>query len=183
MLWSGSWRPRLLSYTANAASVNGGEYFILNMREVITQVSRKEYKVMDISNAYEQAISRERIERIERERQYEEDQVEHERIKPAFPSYCKRIAKFRAARLLDKVYVARVANGLPPFTHSYDYPLRDNCWLAKKDFDCKGRYGTDSGDFVFVPKGVSVKGCDDTIVIYIDEWNRNSFVPAYSNTV
>ncbi|KKK98791.1 hypothetical protein LCGC14_2639210 [marine sediment metagenome] len=93
---------------------------------------------MDVSKAYQQAISRERMESIEKERQYEEDRKERERIKPKFSDYCKRITKFRAARLLNKVYSARATNGKPPFTHSYDYPLRGSCWLAKKDFDCKG---------------------------------------------
>lgn len=138
---------------------------------------------MDVSSAYEQAINRQRTERSERERQHEEDRKEYERIKPVFSDYCKRITKFRAARLFNKVYKARIANGKPPFTHSYDYPLRGDCWLARKDFDCMGRYGADSGDFVFVPEGISVKGCDHTTVIYVDEWERNGFVPAYSNVV
>lgn len=131
---------------------------------------------------YEDSIEERRIETFERERKFNEERLEHERIKSDFSRYCKKISKFRAAKLLNRVYKARVNAGLPPFTHAYDYALRGNCWLAKKDFRIGGRYGSDSGDFVFVPEGIAVTGGDHTTVIHFDDWNRNSFVPAYSNT-
>ena len=145
---------------------------------------------LSVSEAYEKQIKKERIEHTERMRQYEEDKKKYEedkkrweREKPNFYDYCRRITKFGAARLLNKVYKAREEAGLPPFTHAYDYPLDKNSWLAKKSFAVAGRYGANSNDIVFVPQGIEVTGWDHTTVIYVDDWERNSFVPAYSNTV
>ena len=139
---------------------------------------------MGFKKLYESTLRRERLERNKHMQEYVEKRKEDERNKPDFNDFCKKISKFRAAKLLNKVYKARTAAGLPAFTHVYDYPLRDTCWLAKKDFKVSGRYGANSGDFVFVRDSVEVTGGDHTTVIYIDDWERNEyFVPAYSNTV
>jgi len=138
---------------------------------------------MTISTQYEEQIRKERNYHAEKDAERRKQMEKERQEMPKFKNFCRRISKFGAAKLLNKVYSARAKAGLPPFTHAYDYPLRGNCWLAKKNFRLAGRYGANSGDVVFVPAGVEIAGWDHTIVIYVDDWERNDFVPAYSNTV
>ena len=138
---------------------------------------------MDMKKQYDSEISEQQSEHVARMRLRKKEQEEEGRIRPDFHDFCKKITKYRAARLLNKVYKSRDQAGLPPFTHSYDYPLREDCWLAKRNFTAAGRFGANSGDFIFVRKGVEIIRCDHTKVIYVDDWENNDFVPAYSNTV
>jgi len=138
---------------------------------------------MDLWETYRDDILRKRSEQAEEKRQLKLNQEQHLKEMPNFNQCCKKITKFRAATLLNKVYKARQAANLPPFTHTYDYKMQYNCWLAKEDFRTVGRYGSKSNDIVFVPNGICVTCHDHTVVIYYEDWNRNPFVPAYSNTV
>ena len=138
---------------------------------------------MDIAKAYKNQINQEEYEHQQRMIEYESRHKIEKANRPDFSRYCHRITLYRAARLLNKIYEARVAAGKAPFTHAYDYPLRKQCWLAKNDFHICGRYGAESNDMVFVPQGITITGWDHTTVLYVDEWEENDFVPAYSNTV
>ena len=138
---------------------------------------------MNIAKQYQEAITKQQIEHMNIMHEMEATRVENDALKPDFSDYCTQITTAHAGRLLHKVYKARVQAGLPAFTHPYEYPLTQTCWLAHRDFICLGRYGADSIDIVFVPKGITVKAIDHTTVIYTDDWQRNGIVPAYSNVV
>ena len=136
-----------------------------------------------IKAAYNNQIMLQKEETRQREAEYEAQRSEEEKIKPDFGEYCKKISIFRAAKLLNVIYEARVKAGLEPFTHAYEYGLGGNFWLAHTSFRVAGRYGANSGDVVFVPKGIEVTGWDHTRILYVDEWEKNRIVPVYSNTV
>jgi hypothetical protein len=140
---------------------------------------------VDLKSKFEGDVRRERLEREKSRAEYVAEREALLRNAPVLEEFCNPLASMNQVKeMFLSLYECRLEAGLTPWTHAYDYPLdiqETRVWVARIMFCTGGRYGADSRDIVFVPKGIDVNNRDHTTLLHFDFSKKDYMVPAYSN--